>query len=44
MLRKLVMLLVVGGVVSLVLFALKPRPIEVEVGVVQNGPLTVDVS
>jgi HlyD family secretion protein len=44
MLRKLVMLLVVGGVISLVVFALKPRPIEVEVGVVQNGPLTVDVS
>jgi HlyD family secretion protein len=44
LLRKLVMLLVVGGVFSLVVFALKPRPIEIEVGVVQNGPLTVNVS
>jgi HlyD family secretion protein len=44
LLRKLVMLLVVGGVLSLVVFALKPRPIEVETGVVQNGPLTVNVS
>jgi HlyD family secretion protein len=44
LLRKLVLLLVLVGVISLVAFALKPRPIEVETGVVQNGPLTVNVS
>ncbi len=44
LLRKLVMGLIVAGLIGVVAYALKARPIEVEVGVVQNGPLTVYVS
>jgi len=42
--RKVVFWSVAGVLVLVMIYALKPRPIEVEVGVVQNGPLTVYVS
>lgn len=43
-LRKLVTLLIIGGLIALVVQAMSPRPVEVEVGVVKPGPLTVFVS
>lgn len=44
LLRKLATLLVIGSLVALVIQAMSPRPVEVEVGVVKPGPLTVFVS
>lgn len=44
MLRKVVTMLVVAGLIGIIIFALKPRPIEIEVGAVQSGTLTVYVS
>jgi len=42
--RKLLAWGIVAGLAGAVFYALQPRPVEVEVGVVQNGPLTVYVS
>ena len=42
--RKLLAWVIVAGLAGAVFYALQPRPVEVEVGVVQNGPLTVYVS
>jgi HlyD family secretion protein len=44
LLRRLFTLLIVAGLIALVVQAMRPRPIEVEVGVVKPGPLTVFVS
>lgn len=44
LLRRLFTLLIVAGLIALVAQAMRPRPIEVEVGVVKPGPLTVFVS
>lgn len=44
LLRKLVLWLVVAGLVAVMIYALQPRPVEVETGVVAAGPLTVYVS
>lgn len=42
--RRLVTWLALAGLAAAVYYALQPRPIEVEVGVVNRGPLTVYVS
>ena len=42
--RRLVTWLALTGLAAAVYYALQPRPIEVEVGVVNRGPLTVYVS
>lgn len=42
--RKLLTWLIIAGLAAVVVYALQPRPIEVEVGVVKPGALTVDVS
>lgn len=42
--RKFVTWLILAGLAAVVFYALQPRPIEVEAGVVKQGPLTVDVS
>ncbi len=42
--RQWVTWLIVTGLIAAVVFALQPRPIEVELGVVQNGALTVEVA
>jgi HlyD family secretion protein len=42
--RKLLFWAVVGGLVTAMVYALQPRPVEVETGVVHQGPLTVYVS
>lgn len=42
--RKVVIWSLAAGLVLVMYFALQPRPIEVEVGVVKRGPLTVYVS
>lgn len=42
--RKLLFWAVIGGLVLMMVYALQPRPVEVETGVVHQGPLTVYVS
>jgi len=42
--RKLLTWLIVAGLAAVVFYALQPRPVEVETGVVTRGPLTVHVS
>lgn len=42
--RKTVIWLAIAGVAGLVMMALRARPVEVELGAVQRGPLTVHVS
>lgn len=42
--RRIAIGVIVAGLVGALVFALMPRPVEVEVGVVQSGPLTVYVS
>jgi HlyD family secretion protein len=42
--RKLVFWFVVAALVLAMVYALQPRPVEVETGVVRQGPLTVYVS
>ncbi|OYW30800.1 MAG: hypothetical protein B7Z47_03025 [Chthoniobacter sp. 12-60-6] len=42
--RKLLFWAVIGGLVLTMVYALQPRPVEVETGVVHQGPLTVYVS
>lgn len=42
--RKLVVWLLIGGVLALVLYGLRPKPIEVEIATVGRGPLTVHVT
>lgn len=44
LLRRLVTVLVVSGLIALLVQAMRPRPIEIESGVVKPGPLTVFVS
>lgn len=44
LLRKLILWLIIAGVVGLVVMAMRPRPVEVELGAVKRGPLTVYVS
>lgn len=41
--RKIILWLAAGGVLILVIFGLKPRPIQVETDEVKKGPLTVYV-
>ncbi len=44
LLRRLILWLILVGLAGVVVMALRPRPVEVEVGVVRRGPLTVYVS
>lgn len=44
LLRKLILWLAIAGVVALVAMAMRARPVEVELGRVGRGPLTVHVS
>ncbi len=42
--RKVAFWSIAGALVLVLVYALQPRPVEIEVGVVQKGPLTVYVS
>ncbi|MCB1278420.1 HlyD family efflux transporter periplasmic adaptor subunit [Prosthecobacter sp.] len=42
--RKVVFWSIAGALVLLMIYALQPRPVEIETGVVHQGPLTVYVS
>lgn len=42
--RKLAFWAIVAGLLLVIVYALQPRPVEVETGVVNQGPLTVYVS
>lgn len=42
--RKFAIWLALAGLAAVVFYALQPRPVEVEVGMVKRGPLTVYVS
>lgn len=44
LLRRLIPWLIVGALIALVAMGLKPKPVEVETGIVARGPLTVRVS
>ena len=44
LLRRLIPWLIVGALVAVVAMGLKPKPVEVETGVVARAPLTVRVS
>lgn len=44
LLRKFIIWSILAGLAGVVVMALRPRPVEVEVGAVRRGPLTVYVS